>query len=347
MADNRPSLLQKHLTPEVRTALADARTSGGFTLDDVIRSGVENPDSSVGVYAGDEESYAVFAPLLDPIIAEYHGFPADGTHRRDFDPAKLDMPDLDPEGKYIVSTRVRVGRNLAGFPFAPAISKEQRDEVERRVVAALGSLTGDLAGTYYPLTGMSDEVRERLIADHFLFKQGDRFLESAGANRDWPAGRGIFHSADKTFLVWVNEEDQLRIISMQKGGDLRAVFDRLARAVNAIEAQLPFAVHDRYGCLSSCPTNLGTAMRASVHVRLPNLAGRPEFKAVCDELKLSIRGIHGEHSESEGGVYDISNKQRLGVSEVDAAMTMYRGVKRLIELDRSFAGQPAEDFATA
>jgi creatine kinase/arginine kinase len=345
MADKRPSLMEKHLTPEVRAALAGVRTSNGFTLDDVIRSGVENPDSSVGAYAGDEESYAAFAPLLDPIIAEYHGFPKEGVHVRDFDPAKLDMPDLDPEGKYILSTRVRVGRNLAGFPFAPAITREQRDEVERRVVSALASLTGDLAGTYYPLSGMSEETRQQLIADHFLFKQGDRFLESAGANRDWPVGRGIFHSADKRFLTWVNEEDQLRIISMQKGSDLLAVFDRLARAVNAIEAQLPFAVHPRYGCLSSCPTNLGTAMRASVHVRLPHLADRPEFKAACDEMKLSIRGIHGEHSDSEGGVFDISNKQRLGVSEVEAAMTMYRGVKRLIEMDKAFERE-AEQVAS-
>lgn len=333
----RKSLLEKHLTPEVRAAIGDSKTSNGFTLDDVVRSGVENPDSSVGVYAGDEESYRAFAPLLDPIIAEYHGFAADGVHRRDFDPAKLVMPDLDPAGEYIVSTRVRVGRNLAGFPFAPAITREQRNEVERKVVAALSKLPGDLAGEYHALSGMDDATRDRLIADHFLFKQGDRFLESAGANRHWPEGRGIYHSADKRFLVWVNEEDELRIISMQQGGDLHQVFDRLARAVNAIEAELPFATHDRYGCLSSCPTNLGTAMRASVHVRLPHLAGRPEFKAVCDEMRLSIRGVHGEHSESEGGVFDISNKQRLGVSEVDAAMTMYRGVQRLIDLDRKFA----------
>lgn len=333
----RQSLMQKHLTPEVSAALEAVKTSNGFTLQDAVRSGVENPDSSVGVYAGDEESYSVLAPLLDPIIAEYHGFAADGIHRRDFDPEKLVMPNLDPEGKYIVSTRVRVGRNLAGYPFAPAITAEQRQEVERKVVAALATLPSDLAGEYHPLTGMDEETQQRLIADHFLFKQGDRFLESAGANREWPEGRGIFHSADKRFLVWINEEDQLRIISMQQGGDLHQVFDRLARAVNAIEATLPFAVHPRYGCLSSCPTNLGTAMRASVHVRLPNLADKPEFKAACDEMKLSIRGVHGEHSESEGGVFDISNKQRLGVSEVDAAMTMYRGVKQLIELDRRFA----------
>ena len=86
-----------------------------------------------------------------------------------------------------------------------------------QIVGVLTSLTGDLAGKYYPLSGMSEETREQLVNDHFLFKKGDRFLESAGINKMWPQGRGIFHNENKTFLVWVNEEDQLRIISMEKG----------------------------------------------------------------------------------------------------------------------------------
>ena len=88
---------------------------------------------------------------------------------------------------------------------------------------------GDLAGNYYPLTGMDEGVRQQLVDDHFLFMSGDPNLKVAGMERDWPEGRGIFHNEAKTFLVWVNEEDQLRIISMQKGGDVRGVFERLAR----------------------------------------------------------------------------------------------------------------------
>lgn len=80
---------------------------------------------------------------------------------------------------------------------------------------ALSAFEDDLKGTYYSLTGMEEEARKQLIEDHFLFKEGDRFLEACGLNRDWPEGRGIFHNDEKTFLVWVNEEDQLRIISMQ------------------------------------------------------------------------------------------------------------------------------------
>ena len=78
-----------------------------------------------------------------------------------------------------------------------------------------------LQGNYYPLLGMDEKVRLQLVDDHFLFISGDKNLIAAGMERDWPEGRGIFHNDAKTFLVWVNEEDQLRIISMQKGGDVR------------------------------------------------------------------------------------------------------------------------------
>merc|ERR1712122_373077 len=78
------------------------------------------------------------------------------------------------------------------------------------------ALKDDLAGSYYPLTGMDEKVRQQLVDDHFLFMSGDPNLKVAGMERDWPEGRGIFHNADKTFLVWVNEEDQLRIISKRE-----------------------------------------------------------------------------------------------------------------------------------
>jgi protein-arginine kinase len=107
----------------------------------------------------------------------------------------------------IKSTRIRVGRNLAKFPLGPGITREQRNQVEVDAQQAFANFTGELAGTYYSLSSMTPEQQKQLIADHFLFKEGDRFLESCGLNRDWPEGRGIFHNAQKTFLTWVNEED--------------------------------------------------------------------------------------------------------------------------------------------
>ncbi len=330
------SLMAKFLTKEVFEELKDAKTKNGFTLEKAIKSGIDNPDSSIGVYAGDEESYELFAPLFDPIIQEYHGFTRRDMHASNLNIDELDAPNPDLKGEHILSTRIRVGRNLSDFPLGTAISKTQRDEVEMIVSTALNSLEGSLAGKYYPLYAMSEEQRLSLVKDHFLFKAGDRFLESAGLNRDWPKGRGIYHNHEKTFLVWINEEDELRVISMQKGGDIKEVFTRLVQAIRELEKKMKFAFSEHLGYITSCPTNLGTAMRASVHIALPKLSqDMKRFKSITDKYHLQIRGVNGEHSQSEGGVYDISNARRLGVTEVQCVQDMHDGVVELIKTEES------------
>merc|ERR1712055_408471 len=183
--------------------------------------------------------------------------------------------------------------------------------MEEKVSSTLTALEGDHKGTFYPLTGMTKEVQQKLIDDHFLFKEGDRFLQAANACRYWPTGRGIYHNDAKTFLVWVNEEDHLRIISMQKGGDLGEVYRRLVAGATQIESKVPFSHHDRLGFLTFCPTNLGTTIRASVHIKVPKLA--------ADYSKL----------EAVAGVYDISNKRRMGLTEYQAVKEMQDGILEL------------------
>jgi len=164
---------------------------------------------------------------------------------------------------------------------------------------------------------MTDAEKKQLIADHFLFKGGDKYLESCGLERDWPEARGIFHNHNKTFLVWVNEEDQLRIISMQPGSNILEVFKRLSIAAGKIEEKAKFANDEHLGYISNCPTNLGTGLRASVHINLPKLMKKPaEMQAIADKYHVQIRGIHGEHTETDDGVFDISNLRRLGRNEV-------------------------------
>ena len=131
--------------------------------------------------------------------------------------------------------------------------------------------------------------------------------------RDWPEGRGIFHNESKTFLLWVNEEDQLRIISMQNGGDVKGVFERLARGISAVgdsvkaECGKVFALDERYGYIHSCPTNLGTGMRASVHVDLPGWTkeGVEKLKARCEELAVQPRGTRGESGGQTGETFPL------------------------------------------
>ena len=168
------------------------------------------------------------------------------------------------------------------------------------------------------------------------YREGDRFLAACNLNRDWPEGRGIFHNDAKTFLVWVNEEDQLRIISMQPGADIGAVFERLSRAATIIETKAAFDKNDHVGYITSCPTNLGTALRASVHIHLPELMKDwARFEGIADQFNVQIRGSHGEHSDTSDGIFDISNKRRLGRSEKDLVQDMYDGVKAMIDAELS------------
>ncbi|VDN88359.1 unnamed protein product, partial [Brugia pahangi] len=152
---------------------------------------VANLDSGVGVYAPDADSYTLFKPLFDPIIEEYHnGFGSNQKQpeidlgeegivnkKKRFNADKISLlTDLDPEGKYINSTRVRCGRSLQGYPFNPCLTEENYKEMEDKIRKVLcGFSDPELKGTYYPLTGMTKDVQKQLIDDHFLFKEGDRY----------------------------------------------------------------------------------------------------------------------------------------------------------------------------
>jgi len=347
MADPMPeikskhSLVAKYVTAPLWEKLSGAITkTSGFTLAKAIACAVEFDDQHCGIYAGDWDSYKVFADVFDPLIQEYHGISPDAVHTSDMDVTKI-KGNIDPTAP-VHSTRIRVGRNIDGFGLSPGITKQQRLDVEGLMKKAFANLEGDLAGSYYPLTGMSEKVRQQLVDDHFLFISGDKNLIVSGMERDWPEGRGIFHNKEKTFLTWVNEEDQLRIISMQKGGDVKAVFDRLARGISAVgesvkkESGMDFMLDKKYGFIHSCPTNLGTGMRASVHVDLPGFTkeGLPALKARCEELKVQPRGTRGESGGQTGVTYDISNKHRLGYSEVELVQCMIDGVNTLVKEDK-------------
>ena len=158
-------------TREIWSQFHDKKDALGMPYKLCIFSGCKNVDSGIGVYAGSHDSYRTFAPLMDKIIEDYHGHKPDDTHVSDMDASKLDTPPLpEDEAAMIVSTRIRVGRNLDGYPLGPGVSKEERDEIMKKVVEACNTFEGDLKGTFYPLEGMDKATQDQLIADHFLFK---------------------------------------------------------------------------------------------------------------------------------------------------------------------------------
>lgn len=335
--DAHNSLLKKHLTQELFDELKQLKTTFKSTLLDCINSGLENHDSHIGIYAPDAEAYTVFAKIFDPIIEEYHeGFKVEDK-QPDIDWGDpTEFTNLDPDNEFIRSTRVRCARSVEGIPFNPRMTEQNYEELMSKVKGILECMDGEFSGTFHELATLDKKTQEDLIDGHFLFKEGDRFLESAGACRFWPSGRGIFLNDTKTFLVWCCEEDHLRIISMEAGGDLGKVYGRLKSGLEHIAANLSFSRDDRLGYLTFCPTNLGTTIRASVHIKLPNLgADRGKLEEVAAKYDLQVRGTRGEHTESDDGYYDISNKHRLGLTEFEAVKKMYDGIKEMIEIEKN------------
>lgn len=317
----------------------------------MVQSGAENADSGMGVYAMYPDDYEVFEGYLGGVIAEYHkiagtiehttnwnlknipGLPADGK----LDLAKLGLP--------VTSMRVRVGRNLQAFPLPGAMTKDDRINMERSMIHAFEQLMADpnYGGTYHSLTpgtkySINEAKYQELVDAHVMFKDmaADPYLASAGISSNWPVGRGCYVSGDKQFIVWVGEEDHLRIMCMKKGLLLNEVFDRLSGACGVVEkASGKFAHSPKYGYVTSCPTNLGTGMRASLHIALPNLTANgsdvSQAKKVCKSLGLSVRGVGGEHTAAgAGGIVDISPSARLCIQEAEIVTALYKGVEKLI-----------------
>uniref|UniRef100_G1S298 Creatine kinase B-type n=1 Tax=Nomascus leucogenys TaxID=61853 RepID=G1S298_NOMLE len=352
--------MAKVLTPELYAELRAKSTPSGFTLDDVIQTGVDNPGHpyimTVGCVAGDEESYEVFKDLFDPIIEDRD------EHKTDLNPDNLQGgDDLDP--KYVLSSRVRTGRSIRGFCLPPHCSRGERRAIEKlapsvlsALPAALSSLDGDLAGRYYALKSMTEAEQQQLIDDHFLFdKPVSPLLLASGMARDWPDARGIWcvHNDNKTFLVWVNEEDHLRVISMQKGGNMKEVFTRFCTGLTQIETlfkskDYEFMWNPHLGYILTCPSNLGTGLRAGVHIKLPHLGKHEKFSEVLKRLRLQKRGTGGVDTAAVGGVFDVSNADRLGFSEVELVQMVVDGVKLLIEMEQRLEqGQAIDDLMPA
>jgi creatine kinase len=338
------NLMSKHLTPEIYSELRDKCTPKGFTLDRAIQTGVDNPGhpyiQTVGMVAGDEESYEVFAKLFDEVIKARHGHNKTDKHKTDLNPDNLKVSDLSSEDKYIISSRIRSARSIRGFNLPPACTRAERREIERIISEALISIPGDLKGDYHPLDQMPGEICNQLRADHLLFQKPDSpLLISSGSIRDWPDARGVFFNSARNFLVWINEEDHMRIISMQKGSNVREVFDRFCRGVSSVEKAInklgfEFMYNDHLGYLVTCPSNLGTGLRASMLLQIPKLIKHPDFKKICASLNLQVRGAGGDYSDPELGVCDISNYARLGYSEVELVETMVNGVKKILEMEK-------------
>eukprot|EP01083_Nonionella_stella_P044203 119105_1 len=350
--ENMKSLMAKYCNKELFNEYKDLKTKNGFTFAQCINTGVKNPRSIMGCHAGDIESYTLFGKFFSPVISDYHNFDVTAKkHPSDvMDTAKLKNVLGDDAKKVILSTRIRVARNLDGFNLAPGQqSLDEKKKIEAVFIKVFELINKsedekyeDFKGEYFALYKITEEQRQGFIKQHFLFKGNDKMQADSGYHNWFPNARGIYFNKKKTFLCWINEGDHLRIISMEQSGDVKSVYNRLAKASEIFQEIMVknklckgFSKNETLGHITCCPTNLGTGLRGGVHITLPKLAKKSisELNEIAIKYHCQVRGIHGEHSESEGGILDISNKYRLGYSENQLVDFMINGVNTFVQLE--------------
>lgn len=213
-----------------------------------------------------------------------------------------------PEADIVMSSRIRLARNLAEFPFVRRCSDQDRAAIERSVRQRLRDVPSCGESLYVNVQALSALDRQFLVERQLMSR------ELADAN----GARGVLIDPSETCSVMVNEEDHLRIQVMHSGLNIEPVWEQINRLDDELEQRLNFAFHDRLGYLTACPTNVGTGMRVSVMLHLPALVLTRELDKVfrsLQKMSLAVRGLYGEGTEAMGDFYQISNQVTLGKTE--------------------------------
>lgn len=236
-----------------------------------------------------------------------------------------------PNPQIVLSTRIRLARNLAGYPFSLRASDTDRNAVLTRVAEAAHASRQLARAVTFPLHDLERVERQLLHERHLVSK------ELAALERDPSRPRpGAAVLIETPIGVMVNEEDHLRMQAMVSGFALDAAYAALDSVDSDLGRLLPFAFHSEFGYLTSCPTNAGTGLRASVLIHLPGLVLTKEINKVLQGLTqvgLTFRGLYGEGSEVVGNFFQLSNQTTLGKAEGELLDHLGRIVRQVIEYE--------------
>lgn len=224
----------------------------------------------------------------------------------------------------VLSTRVRLARNLVDTPFPERASSAQRSDVLTKCAKQIADLTQMKHGSFFDISDLSDLEKQVLVERHLISRE---LCEAE-------AGSGVFINKDQTCSVMINEEDHLRIQFLKTGFSLRSVWKQIDRFDSSLEEGLDVAFSPEFGYLTACPTNLGTALRTSVMMHLPGLVISDHMEKVIravNQLGITVRGLFGEGSDATGHVFQISNQQTLGESEEEIMSRLGSVFKTIID----------------
>jgi protein arginine kinase len=243
----------------------------------------------------------------------------------EFLPSPADATRFEgPQNSIVLSSRVRLARNIRGFPFPGWAKKPERVralEHVQSVIAGLPQMEGGFMESMETLSALDKQI---LVERHLISR------EHAARS----AGSGLLLNRDLSLGIMINEEDHLRMQALRPGLQLRAVWQSIDELDSALEKRLEYAFNRELGYLTACPTNLGTGIRVSAMLHLPGLVLSEQVNQVItavNKLGLAVRGLYGEGTEALGNIFQVSNQMTLGEAELEILERLGKVVSQLIE----------------
>lgn len=241
-------------------------------------------------------------------------------------PGWMNVKGLDAD--IVLSTRIRLARNLDGYRFPLSFTENEAQEIDEIVTQALMSIKdGEQKFSHFTIKEMPILQRQVLVEKHLISPLLAKKEKSAS----------VLISNDETVSVMVNEEDHLRIQCLAPGLQLLETYATTTKLDSELEQHLPYSFNESFGYLTSCPTNVGTGLRASVMMHLPALTMSKQIKIVTQmlaRLGMVVRGIYGEGSENLGNIYQISNQVTLGKTEEEILEDLQEVAIQIIKNER-------------
>lgn len=222
-------------------------------------------------------------------------------------PAKWMVESRD-EHDIVLTSRIRLARNLTATPFPGWATRQQREETLKLTSGEVRQIPVMKGGYYAELSGLTQQQKQLLVERHLISR------ELAARSE----GCAVLISRSQNASILFNEEDHLRLQYILPGIQLKKAWGAISKIDSELEARLPYAYNTRLGYLTACPTNLGTGMRASVMMHLPGLVISEQMQQVVQaaaQLNITVRGLYGEGTEATGNLFQISNQSTLGDSE--------------------------------
>ena len=232
-----------------------------------------------------------------------------------------------PEADIVISSRIRLARNLAELPFISRATPADRVQIERLLRESILAANASSDLLYVAVDELEGVDRQFLVERHLISRE-----HAEGQGR-----RAVAIDKAEKFSLMINEEDHLRIQALQSGFDVQGVWNQINAIDDLIEQKVTYAFHDRLGYLTACPTNVGTGMRVSVMLHLPALVITRQIEKVfrsLQKISLAVRGLYGEGSQAMGDFYQISNQITLGRSEEDLVQQVTDIVPVIIDYER-------------